>query len=231
MATAPAQLDWLVRRLGVMHAPRKWHWDADTDPFEVCVGSILVQNTAWANVEHALAALRDAGALTPGAMAAIDEAALEALIRPSGQYRQKAKKLRAFLGTVEDAGGLDALLGLPAEDLRRRLLATWGIGPETADCIVLYAAGIPAVVVDAYTVRLLGRLGQGPEADAGYDAWAAWLGERLPGDAGALGAFHAWVVLHCKHVCTKLRPACEGCGLRGVCAYAAGRGCDDEPAA
>lgn len=223
LAPAPAPpLAWLVERLQAAHAWRGWHWDAQTDAFEVCVGAILVQNTAWTNVEHALGALRATGALSPTAMAALDEATLEALIRPSGQYRQKARKLRAFLATVEAAGGLDALLALPADELRRRLLATWGIGPETADCIVLYAAGRPAVVVDAYTVRLLGRLGHGPGADAGYAAWAAWLGERLPGDAVAQGAFHAWVVLHCKHVCTKLRPACNRCTLRDVCAYGSG---------
>lgn len=223
MAVAPAVapvLDLLRERLAA-HSRRTWHWGIDTDPFEVCVGAILVQNTAWANVERAIAALRTANVLTPAAMATLDMPALEALIRPSGQYRQKAKKLRAFLATAQAAGGFEHLLHLPVAELRERLLATWGIGPETADCILLYAARQPAIVVDAYTVRLLRRLGHGPAEGAGYDAWAAWLGQRLPADVATLAAFHAWVVLHCKHVCTKLRPACGGCGLRDACAFAA----------
>lgn len=161
MNAPPSLLD-VYAALDRMHAWRGWHWWPDPDPFEVCVGAILVQNTMWTNVERALERLRAAGALDPQVMAALSEAELEELVRPSGQYRQKARKLRAFLGLAESEGGLGALFSLDAPVLRGRLLATWGIGPETADCIVCYAARMPALAIDAYTMRLFGRLGLGP---------------------------------------------------------------------
>ena len=213
-----------------MHAWRGWHWWPDADPFDVCVGAILVQNTMWTNVERALDRLREANALDVAAMSALPQAELEALVRPSGQYRQKAKKLRAFLDLAESHGGLERLLAVEPVALRERLLATWGIGRETADCIVCYAARQPALAVDAYTMRLFSRLGIGPASFA-YDEWQAWMLEHLdrerlrsahpepPRDLYA--RYHALIVMHCKHLCHKRAPRCGDCELRARCSFPA----------
>lgn len=210
--------------LEAMYGRERWHWDAGTDPFEVCVGSILVQNTAWTNAERAINRLRTAGALDPATILAMPPAQLEDLVRPSGQFRQKARKLQAFATTCVAAGGLNALLKLPFPELRQRLLATWGIGPETADCICCYAAGCRVFVVDAYTIRVFRRLGAGPPSDA-YDAWQAWLTNELSdhprwGTAGGSARAHALIVLHAKHRCRKRQPRCGDCLLQSVCHFA-----------
>ena len=153
-------------QLEAMHAWRGWHWWPDADPFEVIAGSILVQNTNWGNVERAIAQLKAAEALTPEAMSTLADEALEEFVRPSGQYRQKTKKLRAFLALADSHGGLAPLLALPPGELRAILLATWGIGEETADCIVVYASRQPAFAIDAYTRRIFSRLGMGPSPAA-----------------------------------------------------------------
>lgn len=210
----------ICRVLETMHAWRKWHWWPDGDPFEVAVGAILVQNTAWTNVERALERLRAAGALSPEAMSSLSQEGLEELVRPSGQYRTKARKLRAFLGLVESAGTLEALLSLDGTALRERLLATWGIGPETADAIVLYAARRPAFVIDAYTQRLFGRLGLGPGEGAAYDCWQSYFTSALARDRDLWARYHALIVLHCKHLCRKRRPRCGDCALRTECTFA-----------
>jgi len=211
----------VYRALDQMHAWRGWHWWPDADPFEVIVGAILVQNTAWTNVERALGNLRAVGSLDPGVMAHLDPEELEVLVRPSGQYRQKARKLRAFLQAVKEAGSLEGLLGRPPADLRARLLGTWGIGEETADCIVLYAARRPSFVIDAYTQRLFSRLGIGP-AGSSYGQWKdyfeAALAEPDPARRRELWArYHALVVMHCKHVCRKRTPLCAQCALAAGC--------------
>lgn len=211
------QMRIVLHGLAAMHGWRGWHWDAETNPFEVAVGAILVQNTAWANVEHALTRLRAAGALDPAAMSALDQDALEELVRPSGQYRQKALKLRAFLALVAEHGGLDALLALPPAELRAKLLATWGIGEETADVIVLYAAGKPSFVIDAYTRRLWERLGVGPAPDASYAEWQRYFERVLEKDAELYGQFHALIVQHAKYLCRKQAPQCHRCVLHFRC--------------
>ena len=131
-----------------MHGWRGWVWWPDAGPFEVIAGAILVQNTAWTNVEKALAQLTAAGIADMDGLAAVPVDELETLIRPSGQFRQKARKLRALVELVERHGGLEALLQLPGGELRAELLATWGVGPETADCIVLYASKQPSFVIE-----------------------------------------------------------------------------------
>jgi endonuclease-3 related protein len=203
--------------LETMHAWRGWHWWPDADPFEVCVGAILVQNTQWTNVERALERLRAADALSPAAMAALPLPALEELVRPSGQYRQKARKLQAFLACVEEHGGLERLLALPADALRAVLLGTWGIGRETADCILLYAAGYPRFIVDAYLIRLYTRLGLGPVGSASYEAWQRFFESELPEDRELWARYRALIVLHCKHLCLKRRPRCGDCLLAPRC--------------
>lgn len=210
----------ILGELDALHAWRGWHWWPDADPFEVITGSILVQNTAWTNVERALDRLREARALSPSAMAALPEAVLEELVRPSGQYRQKARKLRAFLVLAERHGGLEALLALPAATLREELLATWGIGPETADAIAVYAAHKPAFVIDAYTMRLFARLGVGPVASRDYATWQAFFVANLPEDRDLWARYHALIVMHCKHLCRKRSPKCGECTLAARCLFA-----------
>ena len=220
MTSTPDDAEGLMAvyaELEAMHAWRGWHWWPDADPFEVIVGSILVQNTNWANVERAIARLRAASALTPGAMTALDDEALEAHIRPSGQYRQKTKKLRAFLALVESGGGLDALLARPADELRASLLATWGIGEETADCIVVYASRQPAFAIDAYTRRIFSRLAMGPSPTASYGEWQRYFTTALPEDRDLWARYHALIVMHAKHLCRKLRPLCAECTLLPRC--------------
>lgn len=221
-AVTAAELHAIFAELDAMHGWRGWHWWPDADPFEVIVGCILVQNTMWTNVERALDRLRAADALARATMAAISPEALEDLVRPSGQYRQKALKLRAFLDLVERHGSLEQLLVLDPIALRAELLATWGIGKETADAIIVYAARQPALVVDAYTARLFSRLGIGPGEAAGYDAWQSFLTDRLPPDRDQWARYHALIVLHSKHLCRKRNPGCRQCTLAPRCRFAMG---------
>lgn len=221
MTGAPLPLLDVYRRLDAMHAWRGWHWWPDGEPFEVIVGCILVQNTAWTNVERALDRLRAARVLDPIAMDALPLPELEELVRPSGQYRQKARKLQAFLALVRAHGDLESLLAIPASELRPLLLATFGIGPETADAIICYAARQQALVIDAYTMRIFGRLGIGPES-ADYAVWQRFLVGQLsadcPGDKRELFArYHALIVMHAKHLCRKRAPKCRECALAPDC--------------
>lgn len=209
----------VVAALERMHGAERWHWTAGTDPFEVAVGAILVQRTNWTNAERAVDRLREAGVLEPGRLAELPDEAIEELIRPSGQYRTKARKLRAFLDLIARHGSLDALLALPPAALRRQLLATWGIGEETADVIALYAAGRPAVVIDAYTRRIFSRLGLGPSPGDSGAAWQAFLRGELPAETPALARFHALVVLHAKRLCLARHPRCGDCDLAPCCAF------------
>jgi endonuclease-3 related protein len=210
-------LQLLAADLERMHGWREWHWWPDADPFEVTVGAILVQNTAWANVERALDLLRAEDLLEPARMAALAQDRLEELVRPSGQYRQKAKKIRAFLAVIQESGGLKPLLALPPDDLRATLLATWGIGKETADAIILYAAREPAVIADAYLIRVLSRLGIGPVGSARYDDWQAFVRAHTDSDRDRSARFHAEIVLHCKFLCRKRAPRCHDCLLLDRC--------------
>ncbi len=221
-----AEVVSVYRTLEEMHAWRGWHWWPDADPFEVAVGCILVQNTMWTNVERAVERLVAAGALSPEGMNALGQEELEELIRPSGQYKQKALKLRAFLDLAERNGGFESLMALDATPLREQLLATWGIGPETADAMVCYASRQPAFAVDAYTMRLFGRLEIGPVESRDYYQWQRWMLAALKGAApdgwgerDLLARFHALIVMHCKHVCVKNRPKCGECSLLSRCAY------------
>jgi endonuclease III related protein len=203
-------------RLLAAYGPQ--HWLPGDSPLEVIVGAILTQQTAWANVEKALANLRAAGALSPDGLRATSEDDLAALIRPSGFYRGKARKLKAFIALLDGrfGGDLDLLLAAPSDELRAALLATHGIGPETADSILLYAAGLPYFVIDAYTRRIFPRLGLTPDDDT-YDAWQAMFTRALPPDAALFNEYHALIVEHAKRVCRTV-PLCEGCVLLDVCA-------------
>ncbi|HEY5625896.1 MAG TPA: hypothetical protein VIT93_05365 [Dehalococcoidia bacterium] len=208
-------------RLAARYGPRDW-WPGD-GPFEVIVGAILTQRTAWTNVEKALANLKRAGALSPAAMRALSADELAELIHPSGFYRSKARKLLAFLETLEESfeGDFGRMLAAPGEELRPVLLATHGIGAETADAILLYAARQPFFVVDAYARRTFSRLGVRPKGDA-YNAWQRLFEGSLAQDAALFGEYHALIVDHAKDVC-RSRPLCEGCVLSDVCETGLGR--------
>lgn len=196
----------------------RWHWETTTTPLQVATGGILVQHTSWTNVEKALANLRAAGAYSLESFGGLPEDELALLVRPVGTPLTKAKRLKAFAALVETHGGsFESLFDRPDEELRDLLLATPGIGPETADVIMLYGAKHPAIVFDAYTQRLMRRLGTGPERD-GYNVWRAWLSERLPLDAVYRGRHHAAIVVHCKELC-RTRPKCASCPLIEVCPF------------
>jgi endonuclease-3 related protein len=196
--------------------PLQW-WPAES-PFEVVVGAILTQNTAWTNVERALANLRPAGALTPAKMAALKLSQLEELIRPAGFFRQKAARLQALASHLvgEWHGDLAALCGGPLDQARTRLLAMAGIGPETADSILLYAADRPSFVVDAYTRRIFSRIGllSGGES---YDEIRSLFMKNLPEDPGIYNEYHAHIVHLAKTCCRKNRTFCRECPVNRFC--------------
>jgi endonuclease III related protein len=216
--TTAEQLRNVHERLAAFYDLDRWHWRDESTPYEICLGSILVQHTAWTNVEKALANLRDAGIDSIEKLAALPDDELGALVRPSGTPTVKARRLHAFADLVLSYGGFDGLFVLPSDELRRVLLATPGIGPETADVIMLYAARLPAIVHDAYTTRLMRRLGLGPDGSERYDTWRYWLDGLLPNDAKYRGRHHAAIVVHCKELC-RVRPKCAQCPLRDICEY------------
>ena len=146
----------LYNQLLAQHGNRKW-WPADT-PFEVALGAILTQATSWRNVEKAMDNLKNAGAFTAEEIASISQSALERLIRPSRYFRMKAQKVRAFVEHIEERP-MRMMFTQDVPELREELLSIYGVGPETADTIILYAAGKPSFVVDSYTYRLFSRLG------------------------------------------------------------------------
>jgi endonuclease-3 related protein len=199
-----------------VYGPQHW-WPADT-PWEVIAGAILTQSAAWSNVEKAMANLRAAGVTTCAAVHAADQAELANLVHPSGYYNAKARKLKAFAGHVAQrhGGDLDRMLAQPAETLRPELLGIHGVGPETADSILLYAAGRPAFVIDSYTRRIAVRLGLAL-ANATYDQLQALFTSQLSSDATLFNEFHALLVVLGKIACRK-RPACDVCPLAaGYC--------------
>ncbi len=202
----------VFRALWRAYGPQGW-WPGRT-PFEVMVGAILTQNAAWINVERAIARLRRRRALTPRALHALPERKLADLIRPAGYFRVKARRLRSLTGLLagEFGGRLDRLFRLSTAQLRERLLATHGIGPETADSILLYAAGRPVFVVDAYTRRVLQRHGWA-RGDESYDELAAAFTRRLPRDTRLFNEYHALLVALGKRCC-RPKPRCETCPLR-----------------
>ena len=215
LSPAGETLKAIFLRLLEHFGPRFW-WPADT-PFEVCIGAILTQNTAWTNVEKAISALKKAGVLTVEGVEAIGADVLAELIRPSGYYNVKSVRLKGFVAWLRERhnGSLDEMFSGEWRDLRKELLKVTGIGPETCDSILLYAGNKPTFVVDAYTRRLFHRLGLlGP--DAGYDETRQLFMEHLPGDALLFNEYHALIVEECKTFC-RTRPLCDRCPLARQC--------------
>lgn len=207
------ELQRLYGRLLAAYGPQHW-WPADS-AFEVMVGSVLTQNTAWRNVERAIANLKEAGALGPAAIAALPPADLAALLRPAGYFNVKAQRLQAFCRFLREAGGEGVLAALPTAELRHRLLAVHGIGPETADDMLLYAFERPVFVIDAYTRRLLKRLGIAAGVE-GYEVLRTGIENALGPDVRIFNELHALIVHHAKMACSA-RPRCGDCCLRGIC--------------
>ena len=206
-----------IRRAYRILRARNGHlgWWPGRTPLEVVVGAILTQNTAWVNVEQAIRALRARRLLSVRALREVSPTSLEAAIRPAGYFRQKARKLKEFIEMLdrEHAGRLARMGSAPTPALRRQLLATWGIGPETADSILLYAFERPVFVVDAYTQRVAARHGWIAE-DAAYgqlqELFLRHLGRE---DAALFNYYHAQIVWVGKHFC-RPRPRCADCPLR-----------------
>jgi endonuclease-3 related protein len=194
------------------YGPQRW-WPGRSR-FEVIVGAILTQNTAWKNVELAIANLRSAGLLSPQAARGAHPARLAACLRPSGYFRQKAKTLKNFVAFLfsEYGGSLNRLFATPTEILREQLLALRGIGPETADSILLYAGKRPVFVVDAYARRILERHGLA-HPDARYEQLRATFEFALPRDHQLFNEFHALIVQTGKKHCRKTKPDCSNCPL------------------
>jgi endonuclease-3 related protein len=192
--------------------PQHW-WPGET-PTEIIVGAILTQNTSWANVERAIARLKEANRLTLPALHALSDDELATLIRPAGTYRVKARRLKALVDWIYGAfgGELAKMFGADPHRLREELLGVSGIGPETADAILLYAAGAPTFVVDAYTQRILRRhFVIEPGTDSA--ATKAIFERHLAADAALFGEYHALFVAVGKRFC-RTTARCDDCPLR-----------------
>ena len=194
------------------------HWWPAEEPFEVMLGAILTQSAAWRNVEKAIGGLKAAGALSPAAIRRLPLAELAQIIHSCGYFNAKAVKLKALVdwfGSHSD--DINSLYAADMEGLRRELLAVHGIGPETADSILLYAAGKPAFVIDAYTRRILSRLGLLSQKGS-YDACQRLFTANLAADTALYNEYHALLVKLAKEACRK-QPLCQQCCLNDICCY------------
>jgi endonuclease-3 related protein len=204
----PQYFDALIRAYG----PQHW-WPGRTR-FEVIAGAILTQNTNWPNVERALVQLRKEKLLNIAAILRVPSPKLARLIRSSGYFREKARKLKEFAGYVQTrhGGSLTRMFRSATAQLREELLQTHGIGPETADAILLYAGKHPVFVIDAYTRRVLARHGLASGRES-YEELRALFERSLPRDAAVYNEYHALLVHTGKQHCRKARPECDGCAL------------------
>jgi endonuclease-3 related protein len=218
MAKREVLLD-IYRKLLKRFGPQHW-WPGDTS-FEMIIGAILTQNTAWSNVEKAINNLKAANALTPAKLHQIDIRSLAELIRSAGYYNVKTKRLKGFIDWLFDNydGDIARLGALPLSQLREALLSVKGIGPETADSIILYALGKPSFVVDAYTHRVFSRHLFIPEEDVTYDEVKAFFEDTLEKDVALFNEYHALIVRLGKEFCKKTNPRCTDCPLNGTNDY------------
>ncbi len=208
----------IYQQLFAAYGPQHW-WPGDS-PWEVIVGAILTQSAAWINVEKAIANLKAAELLDPLAIYQASQERLAQLIYPSGYYHAKSRKLKAFAQRLQEgyAGDLANLFALALPALRQELLSIHGIGPETADSIILYAANQPIFVIDAYTTRILARLGLA-EPQTRYQDLQSLFMDNLPHQADLFNEYHALLVHLGKYVCKK-RPLCGQCPVEAECVFA-----------
>ena len=208
------QLQEMYDRLYTHFGSQNW-WPAET-PFEVMVGAVLTQNTNWNNVERAITNLKDAEMLSLDRMSEMPVILLAEYIRPAGYYNIKAGRLQNLFQFINDyyMGDLEKLLELPARTLREELLAVKGIGPETADSMVLYAAAKPIFVVDAYTHRILSRHEIIDEEYYYHEIQELFM-DNLEENVSLFNEYHALLVRVGKEFCKKSKPACEQCPLSG----------------
>ncbi|MFH1715429.1 MAG: endonuclease III domain-containing protein [Elusimicrobiota bacterium] len=213
---SPPSLKIIYNKLFKAFGPQYW-WPAK-NAFEVIIGAVLTQNTNWSNVEKALSNLKGEIKLTPKALYALDKTHLANLIRSSGYYNQKAERLHSFCCALKKdyKFNLNSMLSSDIHFLRKKLLSIKGIGPETADSIILYAANKPIFVVDAYTFRMCGRLGFDIPRD--YEKVQVLFHKKLPNDSKLFNEFHALIVRLAKNYCKK-KPVCYGCPIRINCKY------------
>lgn len=210
----PEKLALMYKKLYASFGPQRW-WPGET-PFEVAVGAILTQNTNWSNVEKALANLKKDGLLNPSVLHGMSHDRLASLIRPAGYFNIKAKRLKNFISfLINEYHG--SMSGMKREDLgsiRSKLLSVNGIGPETADSIILYAVEKPVFVIDAYTKRVLSRHNV-LRHDASYDAFQGLFHSTLKEDIRLFNEYHALFVRLAKENC-RTKPVCSGCPLEGM---------------
>jgi len=209
-----AMYDAMLARFGPQHWwPARKHLTPHGRKLEICLGALLTQNTNWGNVEKALGRLDAAGAIRGDVLAKMKPDRLADLIRPAGYFNVKARRLKNFIAVIERnyAGDIEKLLGLPLGRLREQLLAINGIGPETADSMILYAAGRRTFVVDAYTRRICLRHGLIAPGD-GYEQIKALYESRVPPRARLYNDYHAQLVAVGKHFC-RPKARCQGCPL------------------
>ncbi|MFH1403546.1 MAG: endonuclease III domain-containing protein [Candidatus Altiarchaeota archaeon] len=212
------RLEETYSRLYESFGPQGW-WPAE-DRFEVIVGAILTQSTSWSNVEKAIGSMRDDRVLSPEGIRKADSVRLSGLIRSSLYHNAKARKLKAFVEFMdrEYGGSMEAMMREDAGSLRPRLLSVWGVGPETADSIMLYALDMPSFVVDAYTRRIFSRLGLFSD-DADYGFMKRFFEDNMDRDVGLYKEYHALIVELGKRFCRKSRPLCGGCPLHDGCGF------------
>ncbi len=211
-------VEGIYHRLLDCYGPQHW-WPAE-EPFEVMVGAILTQSAAWANVEKSISSLRAAGALTPSRLRRLPLSEIARLVYSSGYYNAKALKLQSLACWLGERcqDDLDRLFSTDAASLRRELLAVHGIGQETADSIILYAANQPAFVIDAYTRRVIDRVGVAPSRRR-YADYQQLFTDNLPADAQLFNEYHALLVCQGKTTC-QTRPLCRQCCLRpAICHF------------
>lgn len=208
------KLERVYSALYTSFGPQGW-WPAKTR-FEVIIGAILTQNTNWKNVEKVIAALEKEGLLKPEALEAVPLPKLAKLIRPSGYFNQKAKKLKAFMKYFKQYGFDEMkMMSKDKESLRKELLSIWGIGPETADSILLYALDKDSFVIDAYTRRVFSRMGL-VAGDIAYDGLKAFFESCLKPDVKMFKEYHALIDELAKRNCRKI-PSCGNCPASGLC--------------
>jgi len=215
---AASTLRGLYDALRAVYGEQPW-WPAES-AFEVVVGAVLTQNAAWSNVEKAIDRMKAAGLLSLSALLDTDHDTLADVIRPSGYYNIKAKRLRNLCVFMAQEGGLDVFAQRELPDQRESLLSVNGVGPETADDILLYALQQPVFVIDTYTRRLLQRYGLA-RGDEAYDALRSKFEQALDTDVYLFQQYHALIVMHAKAVCRKI-PQCRLCALAADCATGGG---------